>query len=137
MMLDVAGAWRRAEPDQRIRLQNLLFQNGLNYSDQSHDFGQIKPSLFSVMQETVAVGDGKQVGVQTFRQNKICKPRRRMKSLNTLTLACSMRWRKILGKTGGWRPRRDLNPCYRRESTGSDRKLLKLRDTDGYLKRFQ
>ena len=36
-----------------------------------------------------------------------------------------------------WRPRRDLNPCYRRESTGSDRKLLKLRNTDGYLKRFQ
>ena len=34
-------------------------------------------------------------------------------------------------------PRRDLNPCYRRESTGSDRKLLKLRNTDGYLKRFQ
>jgi hypothetical protein len=30
----------------------------------------------------------------------------------------------------------DLNPCYRRES-GSDRKLLKLRNTDGYLKRFQ
>ena len=25
----------------------------------------------------------------------------------------------------------------RSESTGSDRKLLKLRDTDGYLKRFQ
>ncbi len=33
-------------------------------------------------------------------------------------------------------PRRDLNPCYRRESTVSDRKLLKLRNTDGYLKRF-
>jgi hypothetical protein len=36
-----------------------------------------------------------------------------------------------------WRPRRDLNPCYRRESTRSGRKLLKLRNTDGYLKRFQ
>jgi hypothetical protein len=36
-----------------------------------------------------------------------------------------------------WRPRRDLNPCYRRESTMADGKLLKLRDTDGYLKRFQ
>ena len=37
----------------------------------------------------------------------------------------------------GWRPRRDSNPCYRRESTRSDRKLLKPRNTDGYLKRFQ
>jgi hypothetical protein len=27
--------------------------------------------------------------------------------------------------------------CYRRESTRSDRKLLKPRNTDGYLKRFQ
>jgi hypothetical protein len=36
-----------------------------------------------------------------------------------------------------WRPRWDLNPCYRRESTRSDCKLLKLRSTDGYLKRFQ
>src|SRR6266853_445248 len=31
-----------------------------------------------------------------------------------------------------WRPRRDLNPCYRRESTRADGKLLKLRSTDGY-----
>jgi len=35
-----------------------------------------------------------------------------------------------------WRPRRDLNPCYRRERR-ADGKLLKLRNTDGYLKRFQ
>ena len=36
-----------------------------------------------------------------------------------------------------WRPRRDLNPRRRRESTRAGRKLLKLRNTDGYLKRFQ
>jgi hypothetical protein len=36
-----------------------------------------------------------------------------------------------------WRPRRDLNPCYRRERAAVCGKLLKLRDTDGYLKRFQ
>ena len=36
-----------------------------------------------------------------------------------------------------WRPRRDLNPCYRRESNVSRRKLLKLRNTDGYQERFQ
>ena len=36
-----------------------------------------------------------------------------------------------------WRPRRDLNPCYRRERAAVYGKLLKLRDTDGYQKRFQ
>ena len=36
-----------------------------------------------------------------------------------------------------WRPRRDLNPRYRRESTRANGKLLKLRNTDGYLTRFQ
>ena len=66
MMLDVAGAWRGAKPDQRIRLQNLLFQNGLPYSEQFSDFGDIKPSLFSVMQEIAGVIDGKKAGVQTF-----------------------------------------------------------------------
>jgi hypothetical protein len=34
-----------------------------------------------------------------------------------------------------WRPRRDLNPCYRRESTRSYRNLLKRCDTDGSLGR--
>ena len=45
---------------------------------------------------------------------------------------------------GNWRRavkivayRRDLNLCYRRESTVSDRKLLKLRNADGYQERFQ
>ena len=36
-----------------------------------------------------------------------------------------------------WRPRRDLNLCYRRESNVSRRKLLKLRNTDGYQEQFQ
>jgi len=36
-----------------------------------------------------------------------------------------------------WRPRRDLNPCYRRESTGAHCNLLKPRDTDGYRRQFQ
>ena len=31
-----------------------------------------------------------------------------------------------------WRPRRDLNPCYRRERDSRIRKLLKLEDADGY-----
>jgi hypothetical protein len=43
----------------------------------------------------------------------------------------------VLKTLESWRPRRDLNPCYRRESTRAGRKLLKLRNTDGYLKRFQ
>jgi hypothetical protein len=43
----------------------------------------------------------------------------------------------VKDQEGCWRPRRDLNPCYRRESTMSDRKLLKRRNTDGYQKQFQ
>jgi toxin ParE1/3/4 len=30
-----------------------------------------------------------------------------------------------------WRPRRDLNPCYRRERASMARNLLKTEDTDG------
>ena len=39
------------------------------------------------------------------------------------------------GACGCWRPRRDLNPCYRRERTWSSRNLLKTRDADGSQKR--
>ena len=31
-----------------------------------------------------------------------------------------------------WRPRRDLNPCYRRERASTACNLLKTEDTDGY-----
>jgi len=30
-----------------------------------------------------------------------------------------------------WRPRRDLNPCYRRERASMARNFLKTEDTDG------
>jgi hypothetical protein len=47
----------------------------------------------------------------------------------------------VAGTTGNmdkvWRPRRDLNPCYRRERAAVYGKLLKLRDTDGFRKQFQ
>jgi hypothetical protein len=36
-----------------------------------------------------------------------------------------------------WRPRRDLNPCYRRESTAVSGKLLKSCDTNGYQRELQ
>ena len=36
-----------------------------------------------------------------------------------------------------WRPRRDLNPCYRRERNHTVRNLLKLRSTDGHQSELQ
>jgi hypothetical protein len=36
-----------------------------------------------------------------------------------------------------WRPRRDLNPCYRRERDSSNRNILKTGDTGGAVRRFR
>ena len=36
-----------------------------------------------------------------------------------------------------WRPRRDLNPCYRRERALPYRNLLKRCDADGYRRHVQ
>jgi len=41
------------------------------------------------------------------------------------------------GIAGTWRPRRDLNPCYRRERTGATSNKLKIRDTGGSKKRMK
>src|SRR5215469_1332032 len=51
MLLDVATAWHIAEPEQEIGVQNLLFQTGLRYSQESGDFKHLNPCLFSVMEE--------------------------------------------------------------------------------------
>ena len=43
------------------------------------------------------------------------------KKFEHLTHAYSMSWKKHVTETGGWRPRQDLNPCYRRERTAHTR----------------
>jgi hypothetical protein len=51
MLLDVAEAWQRAGAEQKVRVQNLLFQNGLRYSQKSRNFEHLNPCLFNVMEE--------------------------------------------------------------------------------------
>jgi hypothetical protein len=49
---DMANVWRLANPEQRERVQNLLFQGGLDYSQKSGFLNRSKSSLFCVL-ETV------------------------------------------------------------------------------------
>ena len=51
MLIDLAAAWQRAQGEQRVRVQNLLFQNGLRFSQKSKKFEHLKPCLFSTMEE--------------------------------------------------------------------------------------
>ena len=39
-LLDIAGTWQMASPENRQRVQNLLFEGGLHYSKES---GILKP----------------------------------------------------------------------------------------------
>ncbi len=54
-LMDVAGAWRLATPEQRHRVQNLLFEDGLAYSADQGILNRSKPSLFSMLE---AMNDG-------------------------------------------------------------------------------
>jgi hypothetical protein len=51
MLIDVAGAWQRAGAEQKVRVQNLLFQSGLRYSQELRDFKHLNPCLFNTMEE--------------------------------------------------------------------------------------
>jgi len=53
MVMDIAGAWQRAGTEQKISVQNLLFQNGLHYSQTSKKFEHLKPCLFNAVGELV------------------------------------------------------------------------------------
>jgi hypothetical protein len=71
-LLDIAGTWQQASPENRQKVQNLLFEGGLHYSKEGGILNRSNTSLFSM-------------------------------------------WNPSSVKTTCWRPRRDLNPCYRRE----------------------
>jgi site-specific DNA recombinase len=49
-LMDIARAWEIAEPEQRQRVQNLLFEGGLHYSPESGFLNRSKPSLFSTLE---------------------------------------------------------------------------------------
>ncbi len=48
--MDIARAWEIAEPEQRQRVQNLLFEGGLHYSQEAGFLNRSKPSLFSALE---------------------------------------------------------------------------------------
>ena len=48
-LLDIAKAWQIANPEQRQRVQNLLFKDGLQYSQKSGILNPSNSSLFSVL----------------------------------------------------------------------------------------
>ena len=73
MLVDVAAAWQRADAEQRLRVQNFLFRDGVAYHQEQKFLNT--------------------TNLTSFQQPE---------SLDSP--------RKI-----GWRPRRDLNPRYRRE----------------------
>ena len=49
-LLDIGKAWQMAGPEQRQRVQNLLFGDGLQYSHQSGILNRSKSCLFSVLE---------------------------------------------------------------------------------------
>ena len=49
-LMDTANAWRIAEPEQRQRVQNLLFEDGLDYSPNLGILNRSNSSLFSVLE---------------------------------------------------------------------------------------
>jgi site-specific DNA recombinase len=55
-LTDMAKVWRIANPEQRERVQNLLFEGGLDYSPETGFLNRSKSSLFSVL-ETVNIQD--------------------------------------------------------------------------------
>ena len=49
-LVDLANTWQMAAPDQRQRVQNLLFEGGLHYSQNSGILNRSKSSLFTMLE---------------------------------------------------------------------------------------
>jgi DNA invertase Pin-like site-specific DNA recombinase len=62
-LTDLAHIWRIANPEQRERVQNLLFEGGLDYSPKSGFLNRSKSSLFNVL-ETVDLQNTTMVGLR-------------------------------------------------------------------------
>ncbi len=51
MLIDIRQAWLHAKPEQKQRVQNFLFQDGLCYSQELRKFEHLNPCLFNTMKE--------------------------------------------------------------------------------------
>jgi hypothetical protein len=49
-LVDIANIWQLAKPEQRARVQNLLFEKGLTYSKERGILNRSNSSLFSVLE---------------------------------------------------------------------------------------
>jgi site-specific DNA recombinase len=56
-LLDIAGTWQMASPENRQRVQNLLFEGGLHYSSESGILNRSNTSLFSVLESIKSEDD--------------------------------------------------------------------------------
>jgi site-specific DNA recombinase len=64
-LMDIASAWRIAGPEQRQRVQNLLFEGGLDYSPKLGILNRSNSSLFSLLEAMNSV-NGLLVGPEGF-----------------------------------------------------------------------
>ena len=64
MLVDIAAAWQRADVEQRIRVQNFLFQGGIAYHENEKFLNTANPTLFQQLkglahcERMVGVPDG-------------------------------------------------------------------------------
>jgi hypothetical protein len=64
MLVDIAAAWQQAEVEQRVRVQNFLFQDGIAYEQTDKFLNTPNPTLFQQLRdlahckEVVGVPDG-------------------------------------------------------------------------------
>jgi hypothetical protein len=57
-LLDVQGAWQMATPEERVRVRNLLFQDGLSYLPDSGISNTSNSCLYSLLEAMQAVKEG-------------------------------------------------------------------------------
>ena len=56
-LLDIAGTWQMASPENRQRVQNLLFEGGLHYSSENGILNRFNTSLFSMLESIKSEDD--------------------------------------------------------------------------------
>ena len=56
-LLDIAGTWQMASPENRQRVQNLLFEGGLHYSSENGILNRSNTSLFSMLESIKSEDD--------------------------------------------------------------------------------
>ncbi|MFY9645922.1 MAG: hypothetical protein WAK29_12130 [Terriglobales bacterium] len=58
MLVDIAGAWLAAEVEQRVSVQNLLFQDGIAYEKKQGFLNTTKPTLFQQLRDLAHCKEG-------------------------------------------------------------------------------